>query len=175
MKYNVNAPEKEGSREDRPGFFNERSGERTPMQWTNGKNAGFSTCEPQDLFLPIDTDNNRLTVETQEKDPNSLLNFVKDLLKLRKKHKAMGNTGNWTYVGDVNQPYPMIYKRSAGNETFMVVLNPSAKKVNASIPKQGGKVATFVIGSGKTSYKPGKMSDKIEMNGISCAIYKIEE
>ena len=86
----------------------------------------------------------------------------------------MGNTGDWTYVGDVSQPYPMIYKRSDGNETFMVVLNPSAKKVKANIPTQGGKAATFVIGSGKTNYKPGKSTDKIDMNGISCAIYKIE-
>jgi maltose alpha-D-glucosyltransferase/alpha-amylase len=144
------------------------------MQWTNGKNAGFSTSDPKDLYLPIDTDDNRLTVETQEKDPNSLLNFVKLLLKLRKDHKAMGNTGDWTYVGNIDQPYPMVYKRSANNETFMVVLNPSAKKVKASIPTQGGQKATYVMGSGKTSYKPGKTTDKIELNGISCAIYKIE-
>ena len=174
MKYNVNAPEKEGSREDRPGFFNERSGERTPMQWTNGKNAGFSTCEPENLFLPIDTDNGKLTVETQEQDPNSLLNYVKQLLKLRKDHKAMGNTGDWVYVGDINQPYPMVYKRTDGKETFMVVLNPSAKKVKAIIPSQGGKQATYIMGSGKNSYKPGKTTDRIEMNGISCGIYKIE-
>ena len=86
----------------------------------------------------------------------------------------MGNTGDWTYVGDVSQPYPMIYKRSAGNEIYMVVLNPSAKKVKATIPTQGGKVAKYIMGSGKTSYKPGKTQDKIDMNGISCAIYKID-
>ena len=174
MKYNVNAPEKEGSREDRPGFFNERSGARTPMQWTNGKNAGFSTCEPDNLYLPIDTENNSLTVETQEKDPNSLLNYVRQLIQLRKSHKAMGNTGDWTYIGNVAQPYPMVYKRSGEGETFIVILNPSAKKVKANIPTQGGQKATFVMGSGKTKYKPGKALDKIELDGVSCAIYKIE-
>ncbi len=174
MKYNVNAPEKEGSREDRPGFFNERSGARTPMQWTNGKNAGFSICEPENLYLPIDTDNNRPTVETQEKDPNSLLNYVRQLIQLRKDHKAMGNTGDWTYIGNVKLPYPMIYKRSADEETFVIVLNPRSKKVKASIPSQGAKKATFVMGSGKTSYKPGKTTDKIDLDGISCAIYKLE-
>lgn len=174
MKYNTNAPEKEGSREDRPGFFNERSGARTPMQWTNGKNAGFSTCEPENLYLPIDTDNNLLTVETQEKDPNSLLNYVRQLIQLRKDHKAMGNTGNWTYIGNVEQPYPMVYKRDADGETFVVVLNPSSRKVKANIQTLGAQKATYVMGSGKTSYKPGKTTDKIELNGISCAIYKME-
>jgi maltose alpha-D-glucosyltransferase/alpha-amylase len=77
-------------------------------------------------------------------------------------------------VGDINQPYPMIYKRTDGKETFMVILNPSAKKVKASVPSQSFGKASYIMGSGKTSYKPGKSADKIEMNGISCAIYKLD-
>lgn len=86
----------------------------------------------------------------------------------------MGNTGDWTYIGNVEQPYPMVYKRSANTETFVVVLNPSTRKVKANIQSLGAKKATFVMGSGKTSYKPGRTTDTIELNGISCAIYKME-
>lgn len=174
MKYNPDAPEKEGSREVfSSGFVNERSGSRTPMQWTNGKNAGFSTCDPKDLFLPVDTDGGALTVETQEADPNSILNYVRKILALRQESPAMSNTGDWEYVSDPDQPYPMVFKRFSGDEVYVVALNPSGKKVKASfntLKRTGTEVFSMV---GKTSYKPGKTKDQIEMGPVSAVIYKM--
>ena len=174
MKYNPDAPEKEGSREVfSSGFVNERSGSRTPMQWTNGKNAGFSTCDPKDLFLPIDTDGGALTVETQEADPNSMLNYVRKILALRQESPAMSNTGDWEYVSDPDQPYPMVYKRFSGDEVYVVALNPSGKKVKATfntLQRTGTEAFSMV---GKTSYKPGKTTDQIEMGPVSAVIYKM--
>ena len=57
-----------------------RDGERTPMQWKNEKNAGFSTHEP---WLPVPASYATHNVETESKDPNSVLNFYKRILALR--------------------------------------------------------------------------------------------
>src|SRR5574344_1533986 len=65
MKYQMNLPNKEGSR-------TERAGARTPMQWENNITAGFSTCTPDKLYFPVDTDNGKLTVEAQDKDKTSM-------------------------------------------------------------------------------------------------------
>jgi len=61
-----------------------RCGARTPMQWNNKENAGFSGAKSEKLYLPIDPDKARPDVESQEKDNNSLLNKVKMLNSVRK-------------------------------------------------------------------------------------------
>lgn len=60
-----------------------RTGSRTPMQWNKSKNLGFSTAEPDKLYLPVDPRADAPTVEEQQRDPNSLLSTMKALLKLR--------------------------------------------------------------------------------------------
>ena len=174
MKYNPDAPEKEGSREVfSSGFVNERAGSRTPMQWTNGLNAGFSTCDPKDLFLPVDTDGGALTVETQENDPNSLLNYVRKVLALRQESPAMSNTGDWEYVSNPDQPYPMVYKRFSGDEMYLVALNPSGKKVSASFNTLGRTHAEVFSMTGKAVFKNGKAMDRIDMGPVSSVILKM--
>lgn len=48
-----------------------RAGCRTPMQWDDSLNAGFSSADPSDLYLPIDPDPGRPTVAAQEQDASS--------------------------------------------------------------------------------------------------------
>lgn len=174
MKYNEHSPEKEGSREVfSSGFVNERSGSRTPMQWTKGENAGFSTCRPEDIFLPVDTDGGKLTVESQDNDPNSLLNHVRSILALRRESKAMGNVGNWEYVSNPDQPYPMVYKRSFGDELYVVALNPSGRKVSAEFGTLNRREAAPVTMVGTAKYRTGKISDRIDMGPVSAVIFKM--
>lgn len=61
----------------------QRTGDRRPMKWDNSKNNGFSTFNG-DLYLPIDND--ECNVEDQKNNPNSIFNFIKKLIKMRKKH-----------------------------------------------------------------------------------------
>ena len=69
-------------------WLNDRDGVRTPMQWTAGKNAGFSEREDGQLFLPVIDQGNygyrKLNVESQMKDENSLFNRLRNLIALRK-------------------------------------------------------------------------------------------
>lgn len=165
MKFQMDLQPKEGSAN--------RTGTRTPMQWTNGANAGFSTAAADKLYLPVDTEGGRYTVETQENDPNSLLNYTRELLKLRAENPALGNDADWEMLSTTAQPYPMIYKRTDGKDTFIVVLNPSAKKVTAEVPSQGA--VKMVLGNAKQgSWKAGKTGDKVTVNGVSALIYKVD-
>lgn len=167
MKFDPTLPDKEGS--------GNRSGARTPMQWTNGFNAGYSTCAPERLYLPEDTDGGLLTVETQEADPKSLLNLTRAILRLRAEHPALGNDAEWELVSPVDQPYPMVYKRTDGKETFLVALNPGAKAVKTIFPTLGAKSVELVIGEkAQSGYKSGKKTDQISMKGITSAIFKLD-
>lgn len=59
---------------------------RTPMQWTDGKNAGFSGAEP---WIGTDNDHRVCNVQAQQSDESSVFNFYRELIKLRKKHRAL--------------------------------------------------------------------------------------
>jgi alpha-glucosidase len=78
-----------------------RDGERTPMQWTSGPNAGFSTPGVR-TWLPIPNNFITTNVRSESLDPNSMLNWYKQLIQLRRTNPAfrdgkeiMLNTGNY--------------------------------------------------------------------------------
>ncbi|MFA6592682.1 MAG: alpha-amylase family glycosyl hydrolase [Bacteroidales bacterium] len=169
MRFLTDTPNVEGSRD--------RSGTRTPMQWADDASAGFSTCDPSMLYLPVFTKNGTLTVESQENDPNSLLNYVRGVLALRKSSAALGNNGDLSVVSDMDSPYPLVYKRSSGSESFLVVLNPSAEPVSVTVPVAGeisvacvtGKVSAKAVKAKKTT--PAGTS--VKLAGVSAAVLKI--
>jgi maltose alpha-D-glucosyltransferase/alpha-amylase len=165
LKYEYGLPNKEGSRTT-------RAGTRTPMQWNNSKNAGFSLCAPENIYLPVDTDGGKITVAAEEKDPESVLNYVRKLVSLRKSSAALSNNGNWEIVGSLDKPYPMIYKRTSGSEYYIIALNPSGKAVTAVI--SGNSKMTMIYGTGKVRVKEGKTDNKIIMGPVSAAILKVE-
>ena len=160
MKYQMDLPGKEGS--------NDRAGTRTPMQWANNPTAGFSTCAPEKLYFPVDTENGKLTVETQENDKNSMLNFVRQLTALRHASRALGNDGDWQLLSDVNKPYPMVYQRKSGDETYVIALNPSSKKVAASL-SLGPAQPVMVSGKANVS------KNKITLHAFTATIYKVNQ
>ena len=184
MKYEMNLPSKEGS--------NERAGTRTPMQWAPGATAGFSTCAPDKLYLPVATDGGKITVAAEEKDPNSILNYTRRLVKLRHATPALGNLADWKLVSNLKQPYPMVYQRTMGGQTCIVALNPSGKAVKASLPRLGLEAPTdnsfleqgtvkagaykpqMLIATGKAAYKAGKSSDVVSLGPVSAAVFLLK-
>jgi maltose alpha-D-glucosyltransferase/alpha-amylase len=151
-----------------------RTGSRTPMQWSSGKNAGFSTAKAKDLYLPIDPTKNRPTVETQETDPESLLNHLRLLSKLRRKHPALGGDGDFEPLYAEKNYYPFIYRRTLGAETIVVAVNPSAQAVSADI--RPGKLSPnpMSLFSHGSTLKRTKSGWKITMAGISFGIFKFD-
>lgn len=164
MKYLPGLQPKEGSRK--------RSGTRTPMQWAAGETAGFSTCTPEKLYFPVDTENGKITVAAEDNDPRSLLNFVRGLIKLRHSSPALNNDGAWQLVSNPSKPYPMVYTRSMNGETYVVALNPSNEKAATAIGHLGKAVSVSL--TGKAKYKSGKTTDNVELSPVSAAVFKIK-
>jgi alpha-glucosidase len=97
-----------------------RDGERTPMQWTSGRNAGFSPSEK--TWLPVPSTAENRNVEAMSKDPNSVLNFYKQAIRLRRASPALLD-GDYTAIGD--DPNVYAYRRRTPSQTMIVALNMS--------------------------------------------------
>ncbi len=102
-----------------------RDGERTPMQWTPGPQAGFST-NPE-TWLKIAPDYKTVNVEAESADPNSLLNWYKKLIALRRRIPALRD-GSMVMI-DRNDANVLSFVRSAreGNSAVLVAVNMSAQ------------------------------------------------
>ncbi len=72
----------------------DRDGVRTPMQWSNDRNGGFSRADPAGLVLPPIMDAlygyEAINVEAQSRDPHSLLNWMRRMLSIRRLQRAFG-------------------------------------------------------------------------------------
>ncbi len=151
MKYIEGLPSKEGG-------FN-RTGSRTPMQWGNGKNLGFSTSDTP--YLPVDSSDDAPTVEAQLNDENSLLNHTKKLISIRRNNKALCADGDFEVI---NAGYPFVYKRSYEGQEIIVALNPSDREYEVSVPECKNVIyAKDADVSGTT----------LKMGGVSFIIYEI--
>ena len=165
------APAKEGSHSSR-----NRSVCRTPMQWNTERHAGFSTVkDTRKLYLPVDYSYSFPNVAEQEGDPNSVLSYVKGLLKLRAATPALGVEGEWKYEGDLDNPYPMIYSRTLGDEKYVVVFNPADREVEGSMAPLGKK-AEWVYGNDASlaKCKTTKSGHTFKMKPVSVAIFRIK-
>jgi maltose alpha-D-glucosyltransferase/alpha-amylase len=162
LKQNPNAPSTDGS-----GF---RAGCRIPMLWDGTDNAGFSTAPLEKIYIPQDPDPNRMTVEKAEADPNSLLHYVRGLLRLRKEVPALGADASWRLVSSFDQPYPMVYEREWRGERCWVVLNPSGKQVSVTLPAGAAKPELIGGNYKKCTFKQTKKGDVIQISAVSAAI-----
>lgn len=137
--------------------LNDRDGVRTPMQWSSKINSGFSDFLDGDLFSPV-IDSGKfnymdVNVEVQEKNPNSLLNEIKNIIKIRKKHPAFG-THNTTFLKDQN-PEVFAIIRDDGNERIYCLHNLSHSK---QIIKLGAKNFSKILGSSNFLYRTEKQN-----------------
>jgi maltose alpha-D-glucosyltransferase / alpha-amylase len=105
----------------------DRNGVRTPMQWSSDRNAGFSRCNPQALYLPVVVDSGyhyeTVNVEAQQQNPHSLLWWMKRMLAARKKWKAFG-LGTIEFLQPENRKI-LSYIRRYEDEIILVVANLS--------------------------------------------------
>jgi maltose alpha-D-glucosyltransferase/alpha-amylase len=98
------------------------------MQWNSGKNRGFSSAEPEALYLPVDPAPDAPTVEAQERDPASLLNTVKALLRLRRAEADLASKPNLEILR-AGPEAPFIYRRGS----FVIAVNPGSRAAGAPL------------------------------------------
>lgn len=155
MRYVEGLPSKEG------GFG--RTGSRTPMQWDDSPNAGFSDADEYDLYLPLDSSADRPTAESELLKADSLLREVKNLISLRHEHSALQSEGSIEFI---SSGYPLVYKRSSADEQIMVIINPSSKTYALPLKVSGNVIYTL----GK---EPEMKLGSIIMPGESVAFIKL--
>jgi maltose alpha-D-glucosyltransferase/alpha-amylase len=131
-------------------FLGDRDGVRTPMQWSPDRNAGFSRADPQRLFLPPIMDPvygfEAVNVEAQQREPSSLLNWMKRMLAVRKQSQAFGR-GRLTFLKPGNGKV-LAYLRELGDEAILCVANVgrSAQPVELELNSYRGRVPVEMLG-----------------------------
>ena len=167
------------------GAYQPRNGARTPMQWTTGKNLGFSSGEASNLYLPVDPAPDAPNVATQEKNPQSLLNKTRRLIALRHSEPALANYAEFVpiYPSQTSESaniYPFVYARAAGADVVLVMLNPRAEASDATFDVNVKCKTTKLLAGDKfpIAIKKGKggvCSMTIRMPATSYAVVKLKQ
>ena len=142
MRYQADMPTKEG------GYT--RTGTRTPMQWTAGKNLGFSEADAARLYLPVDPAPDAPTVEAQEGDPASMLETVRALIRFRHEHEDLAADADFEAFEIPGEPHALVYRR--GN--MMLFVNPCPRTIALPADMASlftGKTCKFAIGADKSA------------------------
>ncbi len=154
-------------------YLGDRNGVRTPMQWSPDRNAGFSRADPQRLYLPPIMDATygyeAVNVESQERSPASLLNWMKRMISVRKRHLAFGR-GTLRFLRPGNRKI-LAYVREYTDETghadaILCVVNLSRhpQPVELDLGEFEGVVPVEL--SGRTTFPPiGKLPYLLTLPG----------
>ena len=107
-----------------------RDSARTPMQWSGTKNAGFSEAEP---WFVVNPNYPEVNVEREEEDPDSILNFYRRCLALRKSSRAI-LSGTYREYAPWSDKFYM-YERYTQDERVLVVCSFSDRECGIRFPK----------------------------------------
>ena len=131
-------------------YLGDRNGVRTPMQWNPDRNAGFSRANPAMLYSPVIMDPvwgyQALNVEAQQSDPSSLLNWMRNMIALRKLFRVFGR-GTLEFLAPPNRKI-LAYLRRLDGEQILCVMNLSrfAQPVDLEMPELAGMVPVEMLG-----------------------------
>ena len=137
-------------------YLGDRDGVRTPMQWSIDRNGGFSRADPQRLYLPPIMDPiygyQAANVEAMQKDPSSLLNWMRRLISVRGSHKAFGR-GSLTLLYPRNRKV-LAYLREYGDERILCVANVSRSAQAVELNLSGFRGSIPIELTGQSVFPP---------------------
>ncbi len=131
-------------------YLGDRNGVRTPMQWNGDRNAGFSRADTAKLYSPLIVDPvygyQSVNVEAQLRSPSSLLNWMKRMIRVRKRYPVFGR-GSIEFLSPENRKV-LAYLRSDGEQTVLVVANLSrfSQPVYLDLSRYQGMALVELIG-----------------------------
>jgi maltose alpha-D-glucosyltransferase/alpha-amylase len=131
-------------------YLGDRHGVRTPMQWNADRNAGFSTATPARLYSPVIMDPvwgyEAINVEAQQGDPSSLLNWMRNMIALRKLFAVFGR-GGIEFLDTPNRKV-LAYLRQYQDEQVLCVANLSrfSQPVDLDLSKLEGMTPVEMLG-----------------------------
>jgi oligo-1,6-glucosidase len=138
-----------------------RDNARTPMQWTKGPNAGFTTGRP---WLPANPNARTINVAAQNQDPDSVLAHYRRLIALRRSHRGLV-FGAFRDLDPAHE-HLIAYVR---DEAYLVLLNFSREPIDFA-PPSGISLRNLLIASGKD---PETTGGRVRLQGWQSAIYAI--
>ena len=117
-------------------YLGDRNSVRTPMQWSGGVNAGFSTADPERLWLPVISNAlygyQAVNVESQQRNPTSLLNWTRRLIEVRRSTRVFGR-GSIEFLKPANHRV-LAFTRTLGRETVLAsTISPGPRRWWSSI------------------------------------------
>ncbi len=138
-----------------------RDGERTPMQWDSGKNAGFSTADR--TWLPIPPSYKAVNVQVESGEPDSLLNWYKQLISLRVNNPALHDGQNIMVNTSDSNVLSYVRKNPGSGPSVLVAMNftDQPRTVSYNLPRQGigGHRATALL-------EDGGVGKEIDLNNV---------
>ncbi|MBC7793565.1 MAG: alpha-glucosidase C-terminal domain-containing protein, partial [Clostridia bacterium] len=137
-------------------YLGDRNGVRTPMQWTSDRNAGFSEADSAALYSPVITDPvfgfQSVNVEAQDRTSTSLLQWMRRMIKLRKRYKAFGR-GTFEVLPLANRKV-LAYLRECEGETILITANLSRFAQAAEIDLSRFMGSQIIELFGETPFPP---------------------
>ena len=118
-----------------------RDNARTPMQWTAGKNAGFTTGTP---WLPVNENHTFINVEAALADQDSVFYYYQKLISLRKSHQVFRDGHFSLLLAEDEQRF--VYRRDTAQEHMLVICNFSAEAAplnDISTPKESPELCNY--------------------------------
>ncbi|HEX5430650.1 MAG TPA: putative maltokinase, partial [Bryobacteraceae bacterium] len=131
-------------------YLGDRNGVRTPMQWSGDRNAGFSRANPAKLYSPVIMDPvwgyEAVNAEAQQSDPSSLLNWMRNMIALRKLFGVFGR-GTLKFLEPQNRKV-LAYLRQYEEEQVLCIANLSrfAQPVDLDLSELEGMVPVEMLG-----------------------------
>jgi oligo-1,6-glucosidase len=146
--------------------FQSRDNSRTPFQWKDLPNAGFTTGTP---WIKVNPNYKTINEEAENKDSNSVLNYFRKVVKLRKDNLVLVY-GKYELL-DKSNPNVYAYTRTGDGEKLLIVLNFTANKASANIGIEVNN-ATLLL----SNYKSSPLSNKkaITLKPYQAVIYKLQ-
>ena len=143
-----------------------RDNARTPMQWNDTENAGFTTGTP---WFTVNPNYKQINVAEQEKDPDSILNFYRKLIRMRKEYPII-------VYGSYKLLYPdhktaFVYERILGDEKLLVACNFSEDDLQLKAPDEFAENrAELLIGN----YPETEISNQLLLRPYEARVYRIK-
>jgi alpha-glucosidase len=147
-----------------------RDGERTPMQWDGSANAGFTTGTP---WLPVPSSVTTHNVGSELNDPNSILQFYRQLLRLHHQNAALRD-GDYVALNQ-DDPNVLAYLRRYKDEAVLVVLNmsDSPQHVSFNLSAEGFSLAKAKTILATSTHAPSDRLDQIGLEPFAVYIAQV--
>ena len=143
-----------------------RDNSRTPMQWNNSENGGFTTGTP---WMKVNKNYKKINVEDELKDEDSILNFYKDMIKIRKENTTL-IYGEYNLILEEHEKI-YAYTRISNNEKYIIITNISGENVKFDYDEEKLKYKKLLL----SNYKVDEHGDITEfiLSPYEARLYKL--